>query len=433
MSRDWVPNDVRCLALLLSSLACSSAEPAPRDESAASGATAIGGASSGSAGQAAGGVNSHNAGGVAGKSQAGASSAGGPSPSDAGSGGSGSTSGSSGSAGSGGASGVSAGGSGGSASPAVRIVGRTASNGTGTRFGWPGVALHARFKGSRASIQLNDGNRQNAFEVVVDDLTPKKFRTSAGQTSYPLATDLPDGEHRVSVWKSTEVFDTGNTDFIGFGEFGDGGALLAPPPAPDRRIEVIGDSISVGAGLEGGSANCAANKSSTDNYYAYGSVAARALGADIATIAYSGIGVYRSYGGGDPTMPQRYDRALPGDTGDWDFSRYQPHVVVITLGTNDFGSGNPGQPYVDAYVSFAKHVRSKYPNAYFILAAMYGNQEGPIGNVVSTLKSGGDSKVEFLSFNSVQNNKGCAQHPDKGAQQAMGELLATRIKAIMNW
>lgn len=271
------------------------------------------------------------------------------------------------------------------------------------------------------------------FEVVVDDQAPKKLRTKAGQTSYPLASDLADGEHRVTVWKSTEVFDTGNTELLGIGELGERGELLAAPPAPERRIEVIGDSISVGAGLEGGAAGCAANKTSTDNYYAYGSVAARALGADIASIAYSGIGVYRSYGGGDPTMPERYDRALPGSTGDWDFSRYQPHVVVITLGTNDFGAGNPGQAYVDAYVSFAKHVRSKYPSAYLILAAMYGNQEVPIGNVVSALKSSGESKLEMLTFNAVQNNKGCAQHPDKAAQQAMGELLASRIKTVMNW
>jgi lysophospholipase L1-like esterase len=370
---------------------------------------------------------------------------GGASPANAGSGGASNTaSGGSSTAGgrsstAGGASSTAGGGSstagsgGGSASPAVRIVGRTASNGAGARFGWPGVALLARFKGTRASIQLNDGNGDNAFEVVLDDQPPKKFRTKAGQTSYPLATDLPDGEHRVLVWRSTERFDTGNTDFVAIGEFGEGGALLAPPAAPERRIEVIGDSISVGAGLEGGPANCAANKSSTDNYYAYGSVAARALGADIATIAYSGIGVYRSYGGGDPTMPQRYDRALPNDDVDWDFSKYQPHVVVITLGTNDFGSGSPGQPYVDTYVSFAKHVRSKYPNAYFILAAMYSNQEAPIGNVVNNLKGGGDSQVELLTFDSVQNNEGCAQHPDKAAQQAMGELLANRIKAILHW
>jgi lysophospholipase L1-like esterase len=268
---------------------------------------------------------------------------------------------------------------------------------------------------------------------VLDDQPPRKFRTTSGQTSYPLATALPAGEHRVIVWRSTEVFDSGTTDFVGIRDFGEGGELLAPPPAPERRIEVIGDSISVGAGLEGGAANCGANKNSTDNYYAYGSVAARAVGADIATIAYSGIGVYRSYGGSDPTMPARYDRALPASDGAWDFSKYQPHVVVINLGTNDFGSGDPGQAFVDAYVTFAKHVRSKYPDAYFILAAMYANHETAIGNVVNKLKSDGGSKVELLKLAAVQNNKGCAQHPDKAAQEAMGQLLATRLKAVMNW
>jgi lysophospholipase L1-like esterase len=303
----------------------------------------------------------------------------------------------------------------------------------GRRFGWPGVAFFARFSGTQAAIQLNDANNQNAFEVVVDGGTAKKFRTASGQTSYPLATGLAAGNHDVVVWRSTEVFDTGITEFIAINGFGAGGALLPPAPAPERRIEVIGDSISVGAGLEGGATNCAANKNSTDNYYAYGSVAARAVKADVVTIAYSGIGVYRSYGASDPTMPARYDRTIPTEEAGWDFSAYQPHVVVINLGTNDFGAGDPGAAFVTAYVNFAKHVRSKYPDAYFILIAMYSNQESAVNQVLTNLKNGGETKIELLRFSSIQNNKGCAQHPDKSAQQAMGELLATRLRAVMNW
>jgi lysophospholipase L1-like esterase len=317
--------------------------------------------------------------------------------------------------------------------PGVRIVGRTLASGTVTRFGWPGVALRARFSGTQAAIELSDGNNQNAFEVVVDGGAPKKFRTKAGQTSYPLATGLANANHEVLVWRSTEVFDSGTSDFVAINGFSNGGALLSPPPAAERRLEVIGDSISVGAGLEGGAANCAANKLSTDNYYAYGSIAARAVNADLVTVAYSGIGVYRSYSANDPTMPQRYDRTLPGDPAAWDFAKYQPQLVVINLGTNDFGAGDPGQPYVDAYVDFAKHVRSKYTDAYFILIAMYGNQKAAVNSVVSSLKNAGDSRVELLELNSVQNNKGCAQHPDAAAQKAMGDLLTTRIKAALNW
>lgn len=316
--------------------------------------------------------------------------------------------------------------------PFVRVVGRTLVNGDATRFGWPGVAFHARFSGTQAAIQLSDGSNQNAFEVSIDGAAPKKFRTSAGETSYPLATGLTSGNHEVLVWRCSEVFDSGPTDFIAIGDFGNGGALLAPPPAVERRIEVIGDSISVGAGLEGGAASCAADKFSTDNYYAYGSVAARAVKADVVTIAYSGIGVYRSYGGAT-TMPQRYDGAVPDNPAPWDFAKYQPQVVVINLGTNDFDAGDPGQPFVDAYVNFVKHVRSKYAGAYFILIAMYGDLEAEVSDVATNLEKGGDSRVEVLKFDSVQNEQGCAEHPDAAAQLAMGAVLATRLKAVMGW
>lgn len=316
--------------------------------------------------------------------------------------------------------------------PGIRIVGRTLEQGNRVRFGWPGVAFHARFFGTQASIQLMDGDHQNAFQVSVDGGPAKKFRTVTGQTSYRLASGLALADHEVSVWRSTEVFDSGSTELIAIDDFGSGGALLPPPPAPERRIEVIGDSISVGAGLEGGPANCAADKHSTDNFYAYGSVAARAVQADVVTVAYSGIGVYRSYGG-DLVMPARYDRAVPNEDAAWNFSGYQPHVVVINLGTNDFNSGNPGRAFLDAYVAFAKHVRAKYPGAHFILVAMYESQEGAVGEVVSKLKQGGDTKIELLAFNAVQNNRGCTQHPDAAAHQAMGSLLAMRIKAATGW
>jgi hypothetical protein len=317
--------------------------------------------------------------------------------------------------------------------PGFRIVGRTAPGSVGTRFGWPGVAFYARFSGTQASVQLNDGAFQNSFEVVVDGGTPRKFTTVSGQSAYSLATGLAAGTHDLVLWRSTEVFDSGVTELLGLDNFGTGGALLSPPAAPDRRIEVVGDSISVGAGLEGGPAGCAANKTSSDNYFAYGSVAARAVGADVVTIAYSGIGVFRSFNPADPTMPMRYDRAIPSETAAWDFTKYQPHVVVINLGTNDFGAGDPGQPYVDAYVAFVRHIRSGYPGAYFICIAMYGNQETAVGSVVSTLKTGGETRIEQLNFNAVQNNLGCAQHPNAAAQSAMGNLLVTRLRAVMNW
>jgi lysophospholipase L1-like esterase len=220
--------------------------------------------------------------------------------------------------------------------------------------------------------------------------------------------------------------------------FGTSGALMAPAAAPDRRIEVIGDSLSAGAGVEGNAACSGGINAFTNNYLAYGSVAARAVSADVVTIAWSGIGVYRNYGETTPTaasltMPKRYPYAIP-DTIPWDFTQYQPQVVVINLGTNDFGSGDPGTPYETAYVSFIQTIRAKYASAYFILIDMYGgNRVTRINNVVATLKSSGESKVEMLSVSLAQNNLGCNQHPNVAGQQAMGAVLATRLKSLMGW
>ncbi len=284
-------------------------------------------------------------------------------------------------------------------------------------------------------MSVNDGNNKNRFTVLVDDGTPKTLTTSSAQT-LALASGLANGTHELTVWRNTEASPGGVTEFSGLTGFGSGGALLAPPAAPSRRIEVIGDSLSVGAGVEGTSTTCTPSIDAfTNNYLAYGSVAARAVSADVVTIAWSGIGVYRSYDASAPTMPQRYDYAIPNDNTAWDFSQYQPNAVVINLGTNDFGSGNPGQPYVDAYVSFIQHVRSKYAQAKFILIDMYGGDRlTAINSVVSKLKSDGEQQVEVLSFSSVPNNNtACNQHPNTTAQAAMGALLAARLKSSLSW
>src|SRR4029079_14676660 len=52
----------------------------------------------------------------------------------------------------------------------------------------------------------------------------------------------------------------------------------------------------------------------------------------------------------------------------WDFAKWQPHAVVINLGTNDAStSGDPGTPYETAYLGFVRTLRQKYPDAHFVL------------------------------------------------------------------
>ena len=85
---------------------------------------------------------------------------------------------------------------------------------------------------------------------------------------------------------------------------------MDPPPGPGRLIEVIGDSITCGYGDLGklGDADCYPTESHWDTYEA---VAARMLGAEVSTIAASGRGVIRNYGGDTTgTMPMLYPLTL---------------------------------------------------------------------------------------------------------------------------
>ena len=336
--------------------------------------------------------------------------------------------------GSGGAAGASA------SSPVVRIVGRTAPSGAdgSSEYSWPGVNIQARFTGTQVSMAVNNATSSNRVTVVIDGGTAKVLSLASGQSTVSLASGLTSGPHDILIWRNTEASPGGTTIFSGLTAFGTGGALLAPDAAPARRIEVVGDSLSVGAGVEGDSTCTGGIDAYTDNYLAYGSVAARAVSADVVTIAYSGIGVYRNYGETTPTaasltMPKRYPYAIP-DTVLWNFALYQPQAVVINLGTNDFSSSDPGTPYETAYVSFVQAIRQEYADTYFILIDMYGGSRlTRLNDILASLKSDGETKAEVLSLNSVQNNLGCNQHPNVAGQQAMGTTLAARLRTLFGW
>ena len=344
----------------------------------------------------------------------------------------------------GGGSGNTAGSGGATGTPGVRIVARTAP-GTmgGTRFEWSGSSVSARFMGTQVSVQLNDGNNGNGFEVVIDGGTPKQIFTTSGTTTYSLATGLTNGAHDVLLWRDSEA-SFGATEFIAFSGFGTGGALLAPPPAPGRKIEIVGDSFSCGAGILAAPPNCGSAEKIENHYLSYGAIAARAVTADLVTIAWSGIGVYRNYGATAPTpttvMPARYDYAIPTDGTAWDFSKYQPDVVVMNLNNNDFSVGNPGQPYIDAYLKLTNHIRANYPNATFIHVIEWetGNTtdqsaEMTVNQMVATLKAGGDMKHNVFDMRPYANIKQCGGHPDMAASQAMGNALATELRTVMGW
>ena len=172
----------------------------------------------------------------------------------------------------------------------VRWIGRVdAADPARPRFSWSGTGFVARFQGTSLTAQLgNEGGF--IFKAVVDGAPQPAFTAMPGVGRYALATGLPAGEHTVALYRQTEG-PLGLSQLHGL-TAGDG-TLLPPPPPPERRIEVVGDSISCGFGNLGSidDDDCYGTESHWD---AYPSVMARALGAEVSTIALSGRGVVRN-------------------------------------------------------------------------------------------------------------------------------------------
>ncbi|HEY3445231.1 MAG TPA: SGNH/GDSL hydrolase family protein [Myxococcales bacterium] len=327
----------------------------------------------------------------------------------------------------------------GTVAAAPRIIGRyDDGDPAGPRFGFSGSAIEARFSGTGITLKLADSD-SDIYTVLVDG-TKSTVSTLASQQSYPLASGLAAGDHHVLVWKNTEWFQ-GTGQFLGFDLAGGGAYLPLSPPA--RRLEFVGDSITCAYGNVGAGPSCGFSSETEDHYLGYAALTARALGADQSTVCQSGIGIFRNYGGEtDGTMPDLYPLAHGGGPA-WDFSRFVPDAVLVNLGTNDFAMGPPDKAsFQTAYRGFLDTIRSKYPDAFILLAVgpMLGTSEAATAKVwldelAAARGAAGDAKVSVVEFTPQDGNLGygCDWHPSAATHQQMADHLAPILKGLLGW
>lgn len=323
--------------------------------------------------------------------------------------------------------------------PVPRFVGRI----EGQKLAWSNSSIEARFAGSGVALRLRVGpvpaaraDESPLYTVKIDDDAPRLLPVTPGDGRYVLGEKLNPGQpHTVVVTRETEAL-AGVHEVLGL-ELVPGGELLPLPKDRDarREIEVIGDSITCGYGILGPDASCKfsfATERSTD---AYGAVAGRALGVDVATVCWSGRGVYRNYDEPDePAMPQiwRPVRA-PKKT---------PSAVVVHLGTNDvLAPRAPFDPkaFEEAYVSFLDRIRDAYPKPW-ILVAVSPMLEGPnrgvlrvsLERIVARRRSDGEARLETVVFEEQGRRVGCDSHPNREMHEVMGKQLAEALRGKLD-
>jgi hypothetical protein len=351
-----------------------------------------------------------------------------------------------GSAGSGGGAGMTGGssgagmtggsGGGGATVMGPRFIGRFTND---RRFAWSGATIALRFTGTSVSVTLTDTG-DNLYDAVVDGGEPRVIDAMSGTQTYMIATGLANGPHEVRVTRRTEAFFNPST----FVSFSVPESAWLPQTVPARRLEVVGDSISAGYGNEGMGPNCEFTAATENHSLTYEALAARELGADLHTEAWSGIGIYRNNTGDmNGLMPERFLLTLPTESGTtWDFSKYQPHAVLVNLGTNDFAMGNPGMGFQTAQVNFAASLRQRYPNArlYLAVGPMLGGSEyaaalAYLEAAVAARNAAGDDAIDTLEFGTqrAEDGYGCDYHPSEATHARMAATLVARLRADLGW
>lgn len=238
-------------------------------------------------------------------------------------------------------------------------------------------AAHVGFHFSGTTCQVYayvHGTGHNYLQYEIDGVYQKRLRVE-GNVRTPLTiTTTGNGPHLVWIYKATEAH-TGPV----FIEKITGKGLVAVKRQQAPLIEFIGNSITCGAAADPSEVACGAGvyHDQHNAYQAYGPRTARALQANYIVSSVSGIGIYRNWNSDGPTMPQVYEQAdfqLNGGRP-WSFNRYQPDVVSIALGTNDFSRGDgkrarlpfDSATYVQEYIRFVDLVKSKYGDVQIVL------------------------------------------------------------------
>ena len=321
---------------------------------------------------------------------------------------------------------------------------------------YPGVQIIAAFEGT--SLRMMAKPRSGYFMAQIDQAEPFKVAFRGERDSVvTLATALPDGHHLVRLMYIIEGYEF-FPEFWGF-VLDKGRQLIDAPILPSRKIEFIGNSITCGYGNEGLKKEEHFDYATENHYYSYASIAARNLEAQHWVVARSGIGAYRNYDGpkaGNPEscMPVQYEytgyawkpelrKEQTFLKEKWDFSRYQPDVVCINLGTNDLSTPNYDLSLLkQSYQKFLKMVRQHNPKAKIVLltGSMLYNQELQIAKqlldeLTEKAHKAGDKEVYRFDMNHIDGEEflGNDWHPNVYQDEKMANELTAYLRKLMNW
>ncbi|MFH6994326.1 GDSL-type esterase/lipase family protein [Flavobacterium sp. FlaQc-48] len=308
------------------------------------------------------------------------------------------------------------------------------------------------FTGNECAVSLQSVDsyeHHNYVSLVLDGKYIGKLRIEKGAAqSFPIQTTSEKKVHTLDIYKTTEAH-SGGILFAGTTA-----KLTSITSKKKKKIEFIGDSITCGAASDPSDVPCDKGEyfDHHNGYYAYGPVLSRAIGVHYLVSSVSGIGMYRNWNDenkDEAIMPDVYQNLyLTKDASKpkYDFA-FQPDVISIALGTNDFSGGDgkkerlPFNPekYVSNYINFVKMLYQHNPKVQIVItnSPMVGGERGVVFedclNKVKAAFASDKSHKPILIFKfKPMTPKGCSGHPDVADHKVLADEYGPFLKKILN-
>lgn len=347
----------------------------------------------------------------------------------------------------------------------VKVTGRTLFVEDTRYLGYSGSSISFTFVGKKAAacIRSNVGafgdELRGRIAVYVDNAEEpvQRICLDREEAVYTLYEGVEEKQVTLTIMKYSEA---------AFGKCGiryieiDTEHLCPAPTAGSRRMEIIGDSITCGYGVEAESELIPFHTATENPTKSYSLLTAKALNAEVNLVSWSGNGIISGYVEETATapsdkwlMPEVYQytdisgsETLYGEDETkwekWDFKRFIPDIILINLGTNDCSWCKDIQErrdhYREEYVRFLDYVREHNPKAQIL--CMLGTMDQRVLKELEEAvqifsETRKDKAVHFLALppQNPEDGYGADWHPCSLTHRKTAELVVKEVKKIMNW
>lgn len=243
--------------------------------------------------------------------------------------------------------------------PELKVHGRCANHREPLTLFWTASGFECNLSGTELSVEVEITYDifEPWFSYTVNGDWVGRQMLPKGRYWIPLFRGMdPDRIKNVRFYKDLQAMSDDGNSYIQIHAFRYDGRFY-PVEEKALRLEFIGDSITSGEGLFGAKQEEDWIPMFFSALRSYACLTARNLDADYRIFSQSGWGVYCGWDNNTEHAIPRYYRQIcglmPGDRNEQlggcqlhDFRTWQPHFVIVNLGTNDAGAfENP--PWID--------------------------------------------------------------------------------------